>query len=191
MSLSREYITIFGPITAAIIAGSISFIITVLSKDQKTSEFRQAWIDSLRNEISELLSLADLYAGIVYSKRAANDDFDKIKEYLISRQDDLAKIDGLIIKIKLRLNKSEHKTLISMIEKLTDADMIASRKEYTEHIKETTIESQDILKKEWERVKAGEFSFRMIKWGSLGIAIFLLLFTAIYFSGKLTITFNF
>ena len=41
---SPAYVAI-GAIFAAIIAGGISFIIAVISKDQKTSEFRQEWIN--------------------------------------------------------------------------------------------------------------------------------------------------
>ena len=43
-----------GTICAALIAGLISFVVTVLAKDQKISEFRQAWIDALRSDAAEL-----------------------------------------------------------------------------------------------------------------------------------------
>lgn len=44
-----------GAVLAATIAGGMSFLGSVFSKDQKTSEFRQAWIDGLRSEISQLI----------------------------------------------------------------------------------------------------------------------------------------
>ena len=76
-----------GPVIAAIIAGSISFIVTVLSKDQKTSEFRQTWIDSLRSEISELLSSMHIMSDVVNNKRADGEDEKEIKKYLYDKHE--------------------------------------------------------------------------------------------------------
>jgi hypothetical protein len=45
-----------GVIIAAVITGFISFAGLILAKEQKTSEFRQSWIDSLREEMSEYLA---------------------------------------------------------------------------------------------------------------------------------------
>lgn len=42
-----------GAVVAACIAASISFLTLVISKEQKISEFRQAWIDDLRSELAE------------------------------------------------------------------------------------------------------------------------------------------
>jgi len=52
-----EIANLAGPIAAAMIAGAVTFIATLLSKDQKTSEFRQTWIDAIRADIAEFLSL--------------------------------------------------------------------------------------------------------------------------------------
>lgn len=43
-----------GPIRAALIAGAISFIVTIITKDQQASEFRQAGIDGLKEDVSAL-----------------------------------------------------------------------------------------------------------------------------------------
>jgi hypothetical protein len=53
-----------GVVMAAIIAGGISFLVTVLSKDHKTSEFRQAWIDALRDDLSEFVANVDALTSL-------------------------------------------------------------------------------------------------------------------------------
>lgn len=45
----------WGPIIAAMIAGFIAFIGMIITKENKVSEFRQAWINDFREEISYLI----------------------------------------------------------------------------------------------------------------------------------------
>lgn len=45
-----------GAVTAALIAGIISLLGLIISKEQKTSEFRQAWIDALRADLTAYLT---------------------------------------------------------------------------------------------------------------------------------------
>jgi len=42
----------------AVIAGFVSILGLIISKEQKTSEFRQTWIDSLRSDIASLIARA-------------------------------------------------------------------------------------------------------------------------------------
>lgn len=43
-------------ITVALIAGSLAYLGLVLSKEQKVTEFRKAWIYELRTELASLLA---------------------------------------------------------------------------------------------------------------------------------------
>lgn len=43
-----------GAIGAALIAATVSLLGLIISKEQKTSEFRQAWIDALRSDLGSL-----------------------------------------------------------------------------------------------------------------------------------------
>jgi len=43
-------------VVAAVIAGLISVVALTLTKEQKTSEFRQAWIDGLRSDLADYLA---------------------------------------------------------------------------------------------------------------------------------------
>jgi hypothetical protein len=56
MDLPATVLVGVGAIIAASITGTVSFINLITSKDQKTSEFRQEWINSLRDDIAEFLA---------------------------------------------------------------------------------------------------------------------------------------
>jgi len=45
-----------GAVVAALIAGIVSLLGLIISKEQKTSEFRQAWIDALRCDLTAFLT---------------------------------------------------------------------------------------------------------------------------------------
>jgi hypothetical protein len=45
-----------GPIIAATVAGAVSLVSLIISKENKTSEFRQLWIDALRSELSKYVA---------------------------------------------------------------------------------------------------------------------------------------
>lgn len=47
-----------GVITAAAIAGLFTLISLIISKENKVTEFRQAWIDAQRNDVAEVLAAA-------------------------------------------------------------------------------------------------------------------------------------
>jgi hypothetical protein len=45
-----------GATIAALIAGIVSLLGLIISKEQKTSEFRQAWVDALRSDLTGFLT---------------------------------------------------------------------------------------------------------------------------------------
>ena len=77
-----------GSIIAAAIAGLVVFVSTVLTKEQKTSEFRQAWIDELRKDISQFISGATEVTALMREKAGdkqsqidfATDNFELIQQ---------------------------------------------------------------------------------------------------------------
>lgn len=62
-----------GAVGAALIAGVVSLLGLIISKEQKTSEFRQAWVDALRSEITAYLTSFNAIAdavGVTYKDQA-------------------------------------------------------------------------------------------------------------------------
>ena len=156
-----------GPVIAALIAGFISFVVTVLAKDQKTSEFRQAWIDGLRSDVSELAGHAFAMASVLRIKHELGEE---TTQYVLNRHDDFAKMEGLITKIHLRLNPKEHKDIIALLKKFSD-DAGGSAYDHDKEVSEIVSAIHNELGKEWGRVKRGEPSFRMLKWISFSTIV--------------------
>jgi len=155
-------IPLIGAIAVALIGGGISLALAILAKDQKTSEFRQAWIDGLRDDVSKLVAHFMVVASI--SKITKKLSQEKISEYVLSKENDFIEIALLINRIRLRMNKDEHKEFLKLI---SETDGIGSDPErYEALIESIVVQSQAILKSEWRRVKRGEISFQILKWGS-------------------------
>ncbi|UNK68332.1 hypothetical protein MNO08_09665 [Pseudomonas simiae] len=153
-----------GTICAALIAGFISFVVTVLAKDQKTSEFRQAWIDGLRADVADFAGLARSMLAVVNAKKNLGED---ANSYVLGRHDDFTKIYSLITRIRLRLNPDEHGEMLEFLEALFTENPTISPTEMSDTVKGVVTCSQKILKSEWKRVKRGEPAFLWLKRVSL------------------------
>src|SRR2546430_15387357 len=104
-----------GAIAAAIIAGAISFVVTVLSKEQKTSEFRQAWIDALRNDLSEFISTIDALTSFLRIKASRSATPAEVVSFLQEKYVDVQRMGVSYHRIMLRLNPDEHTALIATL----------------------------------------------------------------------------
>lgn len=174
-----------GATLAALISAIAVYITTVLSKEQKTSEFRQVWIDALRNDISEYLSKIQSIHSLGRAHAGATEQ-EKLK-LLVDTMDHIQEAQICEYRIALRLNPVEHTILMAKITSFQDEMLklssanLSGKKLISEQDKLTQSlikESQAVLKKEWKRVKAGELSFRILKYLAATIAIIV----AAYFS---------
>lgn len=191
MSLPLQSFTAIGAITAAIIAGGISFISTVLAKDQKISEFRQAWIDALRDDIAEELSLFITIFSIVIAMTEDGKTRDDITAYIFAKEDNFRKLEMVHARIMLRLNPKEHTNLHSALKAIEnhakDSNSTSDRNMRDALAEQLTKESQIVLKNEWIRVKRGELMFFATKWISLVIFVASLIAATLYMLGHLNI----
>lgn len=126
MEIPTQYIPMIGTISAAIIVGITTFVVSVLSKEQKTSEFRQAWIDGLRNDISEFTGRSSSIVFAIVSRMKLNPSKEEIKQYVFEKEVDVIILNSLLDRIKLRLNPKEHERLIGFLE---DAESTLSKYE--------------------------------------------------------------
>lgn len=141
------------------VAGVVSLVVSILTKDQKTSEFRQNWIDALRSDVSQLTSHLAVVNTMSEVVRALTDS--ERRDYLVSLQKDFLEAAMLQSRIRLRLNPDEHQTLISLV---SQTDGIGQSEQLMrERVESITVAAQEILKEEWERVKKGEPSFVWLK----------------------------
>lgn len=169
-----------GAISAAIIASFFSFLGLIIAKEQKTSEFRQAWIDSLRNEISQLIASANAIHGAMTSQR-----LESVTSAWNVVRDDFVAINEAAARIRLRLNPNEElsKAVLAKIEEIEGLLAPGKLPDYTElnqKEKELVSQASALLKEEWRRVKKGEPTFRVAKWGV--VVAMLLLVAVVTFS---------
>jgi len=168
------YIAI-GVIAAALISGFWSLISFIIAKDQKISEFRQAWIDSLRREVSGFLGqLQALSASwLCFSKTSTSRD--PGKEFIENNLDRFVQIEDHKTSIFLRLNPKEHQDIISELEELEEIYVnpkTLASSEFDSVCSKLKGLSQKLLKNEWERVKRGERSFRYFRNASFAVVVF-------------------
>lgn len=158
-------------IMAALIAAAVALATLIISKENKTSEFRQDWIDDLRSEISDAISSASalfilLDAGMQHEPESLFIDL-------------WSKTTATLARIDLRLNLDEpdHQRLSMLLRQaeqmLRDADDgTQSSREERENLQDSVVAiSRIILKREWQRVKAGENAFRVLKWSATAVLI--------------------
>ncbi len=130
-------------------------ISTFLSRSHKVSEFRQRWINSVRDNFSKILYHAELYAAEASSNSEASKCEHKILLELFSE-----------IKLYLNLKESSSKQLLELLEKIPNqyAGLEHSKVIFSLSDK-PKIESlmQEILKDEWNRVRDGEMKWRLKK----------------------------
>lgn len=143
----------WGPIIAALIAGFIAFIGMVATKENKTSEFRQAWILELRALLSHYMYLID----IIRSSSFFYDN--EIRE----AKKDLIKV---IADITLHLNHAnpskEEENLIILLGKMR-LDSTIENNDTNKGYEEFISAGHAVLKAEWNRVKSGEMNYIAIK----------------------------
>lgn len=170
--MSVDSITAIATIVAALIAAILSIVSLTLSKELKTSEFRQAWIDGLRDDLASFLSAARAFSRFMDAKRRLGDDYKSKVLFPISDEKlgDLRHVAALsMYKIKLRLNSDEgnQKKLLDLLDQA-----IVSQNKVLEEGKKISVldavdrvanQSQVVLKQEWERVKKGEKAFRILR----------------------------
>lgn len=170
------------PLVAALLGGAIAALTLIVNKENKISEFRQAWIDCLREDLTNFLSASRTCTrAIQESKYAQREQFQNpmpIDEATTAKL--RHQVAECSYRIKLRLNqiKKPHIELESLMTESTtlvseyfsgtsdDVDKVLSG------IEIAAKQAREVLKTEWERVKKGEFAYRVAKW--IAVSLFLI-----------------
>jgi len=158
--------TAIGAILAALIAGVVSLLGLIISKEQKVSEFRQAWIDALRAELSVYL------VNVNSISDATKLNYATVSEKLTALAPAYSLLNAATFNIVLRLNPKEgySEKLFESMGDFSDLleDISRLTPENIRPIEERFLErAQAVLRYEWGRVKKGELTFRIAKWSAL------------------------
>ncbi|MBP9737406.1 MAG: hypothetical protein KBD82_17385 [Rhodoferax sp.] len=193
--LPVQSLTAIATLVAALITAAVSFVSLTLTKEQKTSEFRQAWIDALREELASFLAAARAFARAVEIPNTYGPDYkdktalrisdDKVGELRYQAAESFCKIQ-----LRLNPNEPEHQELLRLLRRAINEQnaMLINKASIEETMKAIEMASeyaQPVLKTEWERVKKGELPFRIARnWVAPAIAALSLLFIALVLLGK-------
>ncbi|WP_029146812.1 hypothetical protein [Methylophilus sp. 5] len=173
---SPELNLLIGTLGAALIAAMFSFFNLISTKESKVSDFRQKWIDELRNDITSYVRQMELVQtlsreGIVLaakgSKLSSEErvELDRLKEQCTAH---LTKAKTSHTLIQLRINKKEKAKKAKNI----NEDFLRALKEtyiesskvdvhkYNADLDNVVSTAAELLKMEWVRVKKGEFAYR-------------------------------
>lgn len=163
-------IIVFGTLVTTMISGVFVMLKLIVDKEQKTSEFRQAWIDSLRNEIAEYISINNvMFSQLIYAAqidKIENPHEDFLHEFIENHHDNLIKKEIAMNAIHFRVNRKKDKNLLQSVYEIERYWM--GEKEFNimkinEDLEKLRKQTQKILKKEWERVKKGEKPYYYMK----------------------------
>src|SRR6266853_1349686 len=154
-------------------AALIPYLALIVAKENKISEFRQAWIDSLREELAQLVGHMN---GLEGTLRQDNTRVEAWKE----GREDVIGINRCIAMIRMRLNPKEDqaKKLGAILDELSGyfAPRCTSNTERFNDIEKRLLsESQVFLKEEWARVRKGEFFFAKTRATFLVLVVIILI----------------
>lgn len=177
-------VAVFGAMFAAIVAGFFAFMSLIASKEQKVSEFRQDWINSLRDSlslyISSLTYLSTLYKHYSETTNDKKNKFEMAKgvESVYSKVN--SSYNDIVFRINEKEKNPEGKKIndqflkaLSITRQHYNNSEFAKARNSCDELREAT---KPLLKYEWVRVKSGEKNYRIAKYISIlvlgvGIAI--------------------
>lgn len=117
----------------------------IQARASSVSNNRQAWINTLRDEVTGFLTDADM-EGVVRDEMPLTDE--RAREQFRSAR----ALTAHIFKLRLLINPTEGEStrLVEMLQEVQREGLTGERREAI------VAHTQRILKKEWERVKSGE-----------------------------------
>lgn len=156
-----------GAITAAVIAGLFSYLSLVLSKEQKLSEFRQSWIDGLRDDLSSYIAAIHSVEYLDHTYRWQHGENLKLVDLATAIREPHMKAAISFSHIILRLNPGDksapQQDLVRVLQEARQAFIDRNYSEACSKFPELREKAQLVLKAEWERVKSGEPTYRWSK----------------------------
>lgn len=165
----------------ALLTGVIAILVALMARELKVSEFRQAWINGLRDEISEFTSKAHEWMELFFDINPHSDQ--EVKQDAYPKLNSL-KYDAYrhLRKIQMRFQPNDHaaNNLLVSLENLLDPGKAAADPRnlkgdhrylvWRELADEAILEARALLKEEWETTKNPlRRVFRKLKtlWASL------------------------
>ena len=178
------------PLVAGVLAGAIAALTLIVNKENKISEFRQAWIDGLREDLANFFSASRTCTRAIQELKYAQQQFKNpmpIDEAMTAKLRHQVAESTYRIKLRLNQKKGSHITLESL---MTESSTLVSRyfsgtsddvDAVLTGIENAANQAREVLKTEWERVKKGELAYRAAKWIALSLFLMFLIAAALIY----------
>jgi hypothetical protein len=159
-------------VTAAFVAGLVAFLSSVLSKEQKTSEFRYTWLNSVLDDIAKFTGSVESISAAAWSYYKIEGK-EKVQAFLADAEPQIREMLAAYYRARIRLYPQEHQAVLEALERL----QVLLLKDVPEPakvdplVRDVVRESHNALRKEWSRVKRGETTFRWTKYVSLVVIV--------------------
>ena len=134
-----------------------ALLAALIARSAKISEFRQAWIDGIRADISEFISKSHEWIDLYLDFNAENNSEQKAR---LAPALNRIKYDAFHVlrRIELRFkpNDSEANSLLLALRDLLDPAKLSPHSQYPSWRKladDTTLKARHLLKEEWEVTK--------------------------------------
>lgn len=172
MAFPENIFVPLGVVSAALIAGAIAYAGFVSTKESKVSEFRQNWINSLRDEIAKYISCVDSLIELL--KKDNNGLMISRSRFMEKKLDHNDLYTDLLkarISILLRINDKEkepqnfdrNEKFLNLIESIYSNFECGNFDHVYKDINLLTAASRNLLKHEWNRARDGEKKFQEVK----------------------------
>jgi hypothetical protein len=114
MELPTPAFLVAGAVLAALLTGLFNLTNLIISKEDKVSDFRQRWLDSLREETSRLLAVVETLVRLVEPKVADQPQVlsdPEVTEVRREHWQQYKDLNEMRFRVSLRINPAEHKSL--------------------------------------------------------------------------------
>jgi hypothetical protein len=164
--------TAIATITAAFIAAFVAFISSVLSKEQKTSEFRHAWLNSVLDDIAKFTGAVESISAAAWSHFKTGGK-EKVQQFLATAEPQIRELLAAYYRARIRLYPQEHQQVIAALERLQVLLLkgVPEPEKVEPLVRDIVQVSHDALREEWGRVKRGETMFRWTKYISIAVMV--------------------
>ncbi|MEZ0133781.1 MULTISPECIES: hypothetical protein [Novosphingobium] len=178
-----------GAIGAAVIAGLVSLMGLIISKESKISDFRQEWVNSLRSEVVNFLVSSNQIVDAFQGNEKNIDELQKIISPLYSKLNE----SSFLISLRLNASESQSQKVLSAMHDLVS--LLSSGERFggdrVRPLEAVVLtEAKLLLKAEWKRVKRGEFIFTFTKWSLVAALMAASSFLMIEHAGGISLGFQ-
>ncbi len=180
-SLTHDFLA---PVIAGLFAGVFSLVALLMGKEQKVSEFRQAWIDGLRADVARFISHSHAVKAVADTRQAnANvaEDWNRMREDMVGINEAEA-----LIKLRLNPNKQHYREILDLLSEESKLFRDHNNRPPVEALDDVeerlVVAMQAVLRREWIRVKEGEPGYRQVKLIAALLTIFCLTLAPLFWA---------